>query len=223
MCSSKSLKGTAVRPRWGVRKNWEGRGRGTARVAEPDPRPRDLSGRCGVGGCHFFRGNNDSPTPNKERRGSEPLWRAAPLRRCLRTPGYLPFCSQCFLLHLGQYSAMKNIATSGLFFFFQKGRNDAQKRAFFFFFFTSYVAGFPPLDDFPRFDGICWNFCFVPSYLLWTGHLNPWERKLEMKCSYGHSSYSNVIGSPPKSRQYGKESEIYQRHFWQQKQKKFLL
>lgn len=39
---AKSLKGTAGRPRCGVRKNWEGRGSGTARVVQPFPRS-DLS------------------------------------------------------------------------------------------------------------------------------------------------------------------------------------
>lgn len=47
-----------------------------------------------------------------------PPRRAAPLLHCLRTPGISFSACQCFLLHLGQYSAMKNIATSGLFFFF---------------------------------------------------------------------------------------------------------
>ena len=223
MCSSKSLKGTAVRARRGVRQNWEGRGRATARVRI---RGRGTS-RGGVGS-----GGVISPaeimTPRPPTKSGEVLSPsgAPPRSDAASEPQVISLSALSVSFSIwDNILPWKILQRRGFFFFFSRREEMMPRKEPFFlsFFFTSYVAGFPPLDDFPRFDGICWNFCFVPSYLLWTGHLNPWERKLEMKCSHGHSSYSDVIGSPPKSRQYGKESEIYQRHFWQQKQKKFLL
>lgn len=61
-------------------------------------------------GSHFFHRKDNSPTPNKE------LWASEPTPFRLGTPGISFSASQGCFLHPGQYSALKNIAVSGLFF-----------------------------------------------------------------------------------------------------------
>ena len=165
MCSSKSLKGTAVRARRGVRQNWEGRGRATARVRI---RGRGTS-RGGVGS-----GGVISPaeimTPRPPTKSGEVLSPsgAPPRSDAASEPQVISLSALSVSFSIwDNILPWKILQRRGFFFFFPEGKKWCPEKSLFFIFFFYFLCG--RLSSFRWLSKIWWHMLkfllctFVPS------------------------------------------------------------